>query len=180
MSKIDHNRPFLRLINSLERARRHELASSGDADPNRPEDVFDIAETVDCPLCCRTQIRSHKVRQHYLRVHGIDSAAILDRELKIRDQLEILSRDAKDHEILERKICDFIYWLEGSRELLNLDSNQAVHVNELIEVANSRRQGILEECSKVRKRIEALQQGSVDRNAPFRKRKRKQRSRGRR
>lgn len=179
MSKIDHNRPFLRLLNSLERARRRESSSSGNADLDRTDDVFAIAETVNCPLC-NAQTRSHKVRHHYLRVHGIDSAAILDKEIKIRSELSTLARDIKDPEILERKICDFIYWLEGSRALLNLDGNQVVHVRELIEVANLRRQGILREISRIRMKINALQNESVDRNAPFRKRKGKKRSRGKR
>lgn len=179
MSKIDHNRPFLRLINSLERARRREIASSRAVNPKRSEEFFDTAERIECPLC-RVQIRSHKIRHHSLSVHGIRSAEIFENEVKLRSELKALAREARKREIQVNKICEFIYRLQGARELLSLDGTQSIHVNELTEIAKSRRQSNLEGSRRIRESIEVLQKKSVDRKAPFRKRKRKQRSKGRR
>lgn len=179
MTKIDHNRPFLRLINSLERARRREIASSRRVDSDRSEDFFDTAARIECPLC-RVQIRSHKIRHHSLKVHGIHSAELFGNEVKLRSELKALYREARECEVQENKICDFVYWLQGAQALLGLDRAQAAHVDELKQIAESRRQSNLEASQRIRESISGLQKKSVDRKAPLRKRQRKRQSKIRR
>jgi hypothetical protein len=177
MTRIDHERPFLRLKDSLEKARKKDLADLDRVSADQVIGAIELGEIIHCPLCDVT-VRSSNVLRHASNFHGIGSIKEYAEELERRNELVLASLESRELRKCLKELKEFKIMLDRGEALLGLNDEERELTTQLKSISNVRRREFSIRIRKLQSKIEEIENNSIDKKAFFqkkvRRRKRKQ------